>query len=310
MGSIIWPEGKKFAFTIFDDTDLTTIDNGSPVYRLLQEMGFRTTKSVWPVKGKCMPKIGGDTCDDQGYLDWTLNLQKQGFEIALHGATYHSSIRDDSLNGIEQFQGYFGSYPSVHANHYENKDNIYWGDARLTGINKLIYNLLTRFRKFRVFQGHDESSEFFWGDLCKERVKYVRNFVYADINTMKLCPYMPYYDPARPYVNYWFASSEGGNIHSFNNMISEENQDRLESEGGACIMYTHFANGFCRNGEIDPRFKYLMGRLSQKSGWFVPVSKLLNHILSVGGHHEISPLERFKLEAKWVMGKIMSGGTS
>ena len=39
-------------------------------------------------------------------------------------------------------------------------------------------------------------------------IEQVRNFVFSDINTLKSCPYMPYQDPTKPYVNYWFASSE------------------------------------------------------------------------------------------------------
>ncbi len=50
---------------------------------------------------------------------------------------------------------------------------------------------------------------------------------FGDINTLKVCPFMPYHDPDRPYVNYWFAASEGPTIDRFNSMVSEENQDRL-----------------------------------------------------------------------------------
>jgi hypothetical protein len=60
----------------------------------------------------------------------------------------------------------------------------------------------------------------------------------------RACPFMPYDDPLRPCVNYWFASSEGANVHSFARPISEANQDRLEDEGGACIMYTQISCGF------------------------------------------------------------------
>jgi hypothetical protein len=55
---------------------------------------------------------------------------------------------------------------------------------------------------------------------------------------------MPFHDPDRPFVKYWFASSEGPSVQTFNETLSEANQEKLEAEGGACIMYTHFANGF------------------------------------------------------------------
>ena len=89
---------------------------------------------------------------------------------------------------------------------------------------------------------------------------------------------MPYKDTTKPYVNYWFASSEGNYEKIFNNCISDKNQDRLEEEGGACIMYTHFADGFCQNGKLSEKFKRQMKRLSKKNGWFVPVSTLLEFL--------------------------------
>ena len=48
-GSLDFPEGRKFAFTILDDTDDATVENVRPVYDLLTELGFRTTKTVWPL---------------------------------------------------------------------------------------------------------------------------------------------------------------------------------------------------------------------------------------------------------------------
>jgi hypothetical protein len=47
-----------------------------------------------------------------------------------------------------------------------------------------------------------------------------------------------------------FAGIEAGghNAGTFVRALSEQNQDRLEAEGGACIMYTHFAYQFFQNG--------------------------------------------------------------
>ena len=45
----------------------------------------------------------------------------------------------------------------------------------------------------------------------------------------------------------------------------------MEAEGGACIMYTHFASGFVHDGGLDPRFTELVTRLAGKNGSFVPV---------------------------------------
>jgi hypothetical protein len=304
-----WPNGKDFAFTIFDDTDFQTVHNGAPIYALLADLGFRTTKSVWPIRGHRTPTVGGATCEEERYLKWVLSLQDQGFEIGLHNVTYHTSTRSDTVRGFDAFRRLFGHDPYSMANHTDCHEAMYWGNYRLSGLNADVYNLLHRNRYKDVFQGHVERSALFWGDVCKQKVKYMRNFVFRNINTLKMCPFMPYHDPERPYVNYWFASSEGPTVTSFNSMLKEDNQDRLQRERGACIMYTHFACGFIERGHINQRFKMLMERLSKMNGWFVPVSTLLDFILQsryqhVGCNH-ITSLERNNLERKWLWDKLV-----
>jgi hypothetical protein len=152
-----------------------------------------------------------------------------------------------------------------------------------------------------------EGDEYFWGDICRLRIKYFRNFVFQGVNTLKKCPIMPYHDPQRPLVNYWFASSNGAWAKDFNRCLSEPNQDRLEAEAGACIMYTHFVNGFSEGKAINPRFEQLMRRLSQKNGWFVPVATLLDFLLERQGHREITRAQRRYLEWKWLLEKLLTG---
>jgi len=308
---IQWPNGKQFAFTIFDDTDLQTTETLREVYSFLTDIGLRTTKTVWPIKGNDLPRIGGSTCEDKDYFDTVLALQKNGFEIALHNVTYHTSFRGDTLRGIETFRHLFGHYPYSLANHEGCDESIYWGRYRLTGIHRFLYDCLYRGKDKYRFQAHVEGHPCFWGDVCKKTIKYVRNFVFDDINTLKACPMMPYHDADRPFVNYWFASSEGARIDTFNQMLSERNQDQLVMEGGACIMYTHLACGFVERGKINARFKCLMERLSRMNGWFVPTRTLLDHILKGKGHHVITKGERRTLERNWLMHKLIkTRGTS
>ena len=302
-----WPDNKRFAFTVFDDTDLATMDNVAGVYSFLRDCELRTTKSCWPIAGD--PQKGsfpGQTCEDADYLHWLQELQADGFEIAWHGATWHGVPREPLHAAMEKFAKLFHGYPTCAANHSEG-EGLYWGEHRLSGWRVPLHNLLTRRRAANQYFGHVEGNQYFWGDLCKKRIKYFRNFVFQDINTLKSCPYMPYHDTKRPYVNHWFASSNGNNVRSFNKCISEKNQDRLEREGGACIMYTHFANGFADGKQLDPTFTKLIKRLSEKNGWFVPVKKLLDHLLKVNGRHEITDVQRRRLERKWLLEKIFIG---
>jgi hypothetical protein len=307
---IIWPEGKRFAFSVFDDCDLMTLHNGPAVYDFLYDLGMLTTKSVWPIKGKENPSIGGETCENPEYLAWVLSLQKKGYEIGLHNVTYHSSKRVDVVRGLDTFAQHFGHRPRIHANHNNCQDALYWGKYRLSGIRQTLYSLCRSFEHKRVFSGHIENTDHFWGDLCRESITYVRNFVYPDINTLRVCPSMPYFDPERPYVPYWFASAGGPDARSFCATIAEQHQDRLEEEGGACIMYTHFGSDFYRDGCLDPLFVQRMKRLRARNGWFVPVSTLLDHLRAQRPRQEhISPADRARLEWRWLMHKTRVGTT-
>jgi hypothetical protein len=306
---IEWPDGKSFAFTVFDDSDLATLDNVLPIYDLLHDLGLRTTKSVWAVTGEGVPRFGGTTCDDPAYRDWTLGLQAAGFEIGSHGASSVTMPRPEVQRSLDRFREIYGHDPNTLANHSGCRDSIYWGDARVSGTARLAYDLMTRFRSRGTFRGHIEGDPLFWGDLCRERVRYVRNFTYADIDTLAACPVMPYHDPERPYVNAWFASSEGADVNAFNACLSEDAQERLEASGGACIMYTHFASGFLPDGRLDVRFRELMERLASRNGWFVPVATLLDHIAERRGVVELTRRQRTALERRWLRSKVRVGST-
>jgi hypothetical protein len=299
-----WPDGKRFALSIYDDTDRATLENVPHVYKLLRDLGFRTTKTVWPIDGKRAPAVsGGTTCEDPAYLAWVKELARDGFEIALHNVTYHGSTREDVRRGLDRFVEMFGHDPATMANHTECEEGMYWGAARMTGIRRSIYRLTTVRRNRRYF-GHVPGSPHFWGDMCRDRIAYVRNFTFADVDTLAACPFMPYYDPERPFVRAWFAASEGGKCSIFNETLDEKAQDRLVERGGACIMYTHFGKNFVRDGTVDARFAALMRRLSRIGGWFVPVNTLLDHIAKQRGVHEITQRERARLEWRWLRHKV------
>jgi hypothetical protein len=304
-----FPGNKRFAFSIFDDTDNSTLDNVQPVYRLLDELGLRTTKSVWVLPNVPGAKYAAATLHDRDYLQWILHLQEQGFEIALHNVRNSDSPRPVIEQGFTDYERRLGGSPRVHANHSGNRDNIYWGDARLSrAAMRLCYNVATRFRRRGRFFGHVPGSDYFWGDLCRERIDYVRNLVFDEINLDNVNPSMPYHDPARPYVKRWFSSCEGAHVNEFCHTLRESNQDKLEAEGGVCIMYTHFADGFS-NGRLEPRFEMLMRRLARKDGWFVPVSTLLDHLAAQRAAAAIPPQELAGMEARWLVSKMRHGAS-
>jgi len=306
--AIQWPDGKKFAFTAFDDADCDMLHNVRPVYDFLRDHGIFTTKSIWPLAADPGARLGGLNTEDPEYMKWILELQAAGFEIGFHGARCQSSPREVTARGLEFFEQHFGPVKTM-SNHFQNADCIYWGSARLTGLARRIYQAVNSGKKLRC-EGHLPESPYFWGDLCRKHVGYVRNFVYRDINTIKQCPFMPYSDAEYPYVRAWYPSSEGGHVRSFVKTLSERNQDRLVREGGACIMYTHFAKKFWDKGRLDRRFEKLMTRLAGLGGWFVPLGTLLDFLAERnGGPHPITAEERDRLQWRWLRAKLWHGSS-
>ena len=301
-----FPGNKRFAFTICDDTDEGTVDNLSEVYRFLADLGFRTTKSVWPLATEPMGHILGESLQDKAYLHFIRWLQQEGFEISLHNVRNHHATRELIIPALEQFCNLIGRHPRVHCNHSRNRDNIYWGDRRFSLPHiRLGYNVATGYRWHNYFYGDVRGSDYFWGDLCQRHISYVRNLVFRELNLDRVNPTMPYHDPNKPHVNYWFSSCDGRDVGSFCHMLGDARQDQLEAEGGVCIMYTHLSNGFYKHGLLHPDFVRVMKRLSKLNGWFVPVSTLLDHLLhNKLGSHEISAKELATMEQRWFLSKF------
>ncbi len=306
-----WPDGRRFALTFFDDTDWATRENTAPVYDLLDSLGLRATKSVWMFRGAGEPTNAGATCEDRDYLEWVLTLKRKGFQIGLHNVAPSTSPRELTRSGLNRFRELFGDERLVHCNHVGCDENIYWGAARLAGWRRAVYNTLTRGRNEHNSRGHHEGDELFWGDLCRERVSYVRNFVFDDLNTLAMCPRMPYHDPSKPYVNYWFASANGSSLRRFLNNFTYEKIDRLVAGGGLCVAYVHFAAGFAAGGKVDAEFRRRLEYIAAQGGWYPTVSTALDYLRAGATTVErsISAVDLRRLETRWLARKLV-GGTS
>ena len=304
---IVWPDGKDFAFTMFEDPDSQTLEQSREAYSFLSDGGFRTTPGVWVLEpGEARRNSRGETCANPEYRAWMQELQRRGFEIGLHSVAPASLTRDEIRVGLDKFREYFGDDPTTMANHY-NADAVYWGPARLSGTNRTVYNVATLGRASGKFFGEKEGHPSFWGDLCQQHVRYCRNFVFRELNTLKACPMMPYSDADRPFVNYWYASAEASNLQRFLQTVTDEAVDRLEEEGGAAIIYTHFGHGYFESDALDARFKRVMTRVAQKNGWFVPVGELLRYLETHGAGKQIARDVRSAMERRWLWAKLRHG---
>jgi hypothetical protein len=295
--SITFPGGKQFAFSIIDDTDLTTLERVKPLYELLHRYGIRTTKTVWVLESSEPAHLSnrGETLRDSAYRAFILDLKNKGFEIALHGVRGGSSVRPDIISGLEEFRAALGQYPAIHVNHSHNRDNVYWGEDRWS------------FAPFRwayasvgnhEFSGEDSASAYFWGDLVKQHVRYVNQFTYGAVNLLAVNPSMPYRLADRPYVNYWYPTSDGDDLDRFDKLLRTENLDRLEREGGVCLVFAHLGAGsFNRNGGPDPRFEARLKDLALRNGWYAPASEILDYLREQPGWRgDLSFRETVRLE--------------
>jgi hypothetical protein len=298
-----FPGGRRFAFTIMDDTDVATLANVGPVYRLLGDLGFRTTKTVWPVGcPEGSPNFAtSDTLEDAAYLEFVLGLKARGFEIAYHGATMESSTRDRTERALARYRELFGGPPRVYANHALNRENLYWGAERLD--DPVLRALFRRNEGLPAdyYQGQVPGSPWWWGDLAGQ-ITYIRNLTFSGINLLRINPSMPYRDPRRPAIPWWFSASDAEDVEAFNALISPAAQDRLEHEGGVCIVATHLGKRFTENGVVNRETHRLLERLASKPGWFVPVGELLDWLRSQRKDvYELPRREWRRMQWQWAL---------
>lgn len=299
--SFIFPDGKRFAFTVLDDTDVATVQNVAPVYALLERLGMRATKTVWPMGCPEGSRnfSSSQTLENPDYRDFVVGLQQRGFEIASHGATMESSRRERTAAGLECLRTVFGAYPRVHANHALNRENPYWGAARIDdpALKRLIERLPDMAPGY--YQGHVEDSPYWWGDLCARHIQYVRNLTFTDVNLLRVNPSMPYRDPSRPLVPWWFSASDAEDADAFYRLISPVHQERLEREGGVCIVATHFAKGFVNHGGVVDAIRDRLELLACRPGWFPTVGELLDWMRARQAQDVLPPDEWRRMQWTW-----------
>jgi hypothetical protein len=298
---IVFPGGRRFAFSILDDTDVATVENVGPVYRLLDALGMRTTKTVWPLPCPEGSRdfAGSQTLDDAEYREFILWLHGRGFEVTWHGATMEASERARTEEGLERFRAVLGAYPRIHANHAYNRENLYWGPARVDQplLKAVIQRALPTPEGY--YAGHVQGSPYWWGDLAQRHVEYARNLTFDEVNLARINPSMPYRDPARPLVRWWFSCSDAEDRDEFAELLRPDRQERLDREGGWCIVATHLGKGFSAGGEVDRLVRRRLEALAARDGWFVPVGELLDFLRARRTAETLPPDEWDRMQWRW-----------
>lgn len=76
---IKWPDNKKFAFTIVDDTENSAVENVKPIFDFLYKNGMLTTKTVWvyPLRDG----FTGECLLDNDYLKFIADLKQRDMKL-------------------------------------------------------------------------------------------------------------------------------------------------------------------------------------------------------------------------------------
>lgn len=300
MRKIGWKNGCDFAFTIIDDTDNATVKNIKPVYDYLYSKGIITTKTVWAYPPR--DKYKGESLSDKAYAEFIKDLKQKGYEIAFHNAGSGGFKREETASALNDFKTLLGEYPQMHINHANNTENIYWGYERFSGLVRWIYKV----KKAHIpSEGTCKNSEYFWGDICKDKIRFIRNRTFNGINTLKEDKRLVYRETGKnEYSNYWFSSSDAMKEDSFVKLLSKENVDKLEREKGLCILYTHFGYGFVDDkGNLSEGFKKAVDYLASKNCWFAPASEILDYVLK-DKEYKPSKIYEFFMDIKWFFERI------
>ncbi len=253
---LIWPPYPyKAGFCITDDTDAATFEQVKAVYDFLLACNFRTTKTVWAFKpiSRCgVPPVPdsalrGITLEDPRYLEYCRRLHEHGFEMCLHGASAGNNTREYTRNAFDFLERNIAPSDTFIC-HSKNADNLYWED-KVTSLPVLRW-LLKRYSK-HTCSGEVESSPFFWGDICREKVSHVRLFRTRSIDTLKRNPSMPCFDPSKRWVNGWFAATKRRII----DCATEQARATLKRNYGLTVLYQYlYRYADPHTLALDPRF--------------------------------------------------------
>lgn len=318
MNQTFWPNNKKFCFTIIDDTDNSYLNNAPIIYEYLSKKKILTTKTVWVRNGDDSfeyNSVNGTTLGNREYINWVKKLESEGFEICLHNMSWSSSTRAQIKSGFKNFEKLFGrSRILIQHNDEKECESIYWGSKRLVFPMNIIFEIVSylnpRGKRSKIYNGENKNSIYFWGDICKEKVDFIRNFTFPEINLFNITKKIIHKRRKTKYVKNWFISTEAPDLKSFVKILNPKNIDKLEIQNGLCIIYTHFGNNFVKDGKLNAEFKKTIDYLANKNGWFVPASEIFDHIKKNTGEPPfLSYFQELKLSIQWLLWKIFKGSS-
>ena len=247
---VIWlPEPYEAAIAISDDPDICDFHAFKTMYDFLMKIDFPTTRAMWVYKNR--EPTGSPLLDcifysplltDSECLDYCRLLNSKGFEICLHGASCGNNTREMMEYAFDFLKREIRA-SSVYICHSKNAENLYW-DAHTANSNfeRRILELYTK----NTCYGEVPGSKYFWGDLCRKTIRYIRLYRTRMLNTLSFNPSMPYHDFSKPFVNFWFSATKG----HIPRLFTKTNLDFLCKQNGAGILYQYLHKYVLKDGTI------------------------------------------------------------
>jgi hypothetical protein len=280
------PHPYRAGFTITDDTDASELGPVRAVYDTLAAHDVRVTRTVWafPPEEPCgIPPMPaqmqrGVTLADADYLHYCESLAARGFEIALHGATAGNNRRSLIERAFARLDRHFPP-ASTYICHGKNADNPYWQEKAVP--RGPLRWASAGFARAYACSGEDPASPYFWGDLCRERVRYIRLYRTREPNVLAVNPSMPYFEPEKPFVRGWFSACK----RSFAHVTGHDILTSLERDWGLCVLYQYlFRWADAGTGAVRPEFAAGVRRLREHPRvWCDTASKLLDRLRLMHG---------------------------
>jgi hypothetical protein len=276
---LTWLPGRHEAgIAITDDPDNGQFSGFKTIYDLLKRLRLPVTRAMWafersePTGTPPLPiTFFAPTLSDRQCLAYCKELQSCGFEICLHGASSGNNTRERTAAAIEFIHREIGPLRTFIC-HSKNAENLYWD--RKCAPSPFLTFLVGKYVANECF-GEVEGSRYFWGDICRNTVSYIRLFRTRQTNTLAFNPSMPYHDFSKPFVNFWFSASKG----YLPRLCDPRRIDDLCAQRGAGIFYQYLHKYVDSNGAIDPRVQDTFERLAGDGRLLVmPVSGLLDRL--------------------------------
>jgi hypothetical protein len=100
-------------------------------------------------------------------------------------------------------------------------------------------------------------------------------------------------------VKWWFSSSDAEGAEEFNELLREEEQERLEREGGVCIVTSHLGKGYGSGGQVPLSTRKVLESLAGRNGWFPVVGELLDWLRERRSDDALPPAEWRSMQWRW-----------